>query len=242
MSIFADGGNAESKRRAQLQLQMPARLLMGAGIKTDDRKFGKRVRDATDKIGVVRDYPLANHYTLRFRRAAAKIFSDVRAAMPKQKNDNLQREIDAYIALYGVSLASDIADALKTKVAAAVATGAAGGATETETAERITELTGGAIAARRAIRIARTEVHAMMLHYSSRIAEKELGARKKKWNAATHQERTRPSHRAASGQQRKIGEAFIVGGAAMRYPGDPRGPARERINCRCVLTWEFPPE
>ena len=40
----------------------------------------------------------------------------------------------------------------------------------------------------------------------------------------------------AGGQVRGIDEPFIVGGAQLRYPGDPQGPARETVQCRCALT------
>ena len=49
-------------------------------------------------------------------------------------------------------------------------------------------------------------------------------------------ERVRPTHRAAGGQVRGLDEPFIVGGAQLRYPGDPRAPARETVQCRCALT------
>ena len=52
-------------------------------------------------------------------------------------------------------------------------------------------------------------------------------------------ERVRPTHRVAGGQVRGINEPFIVGGAQLRYPGDPRGPAKETIQCRCALTTRF---
>ena len=42
------------------------------------------------------------------------------------------------------------------------------------------------------------------------------------------------SHRAANGQTVGIHEDFIVGGAALAFPGDPAGPPEEVINCRCV--------
>lgn len=48
-------------------------------------------------------------------------------------------------------------------------------------------------------------------------------------------ERTRLSHRAANGQIRNVTGAFDVGGAELRYPGDPRGPLEETMECRCVL-------
>ena len=49
-------------------------------------------------------------------------------------------------------------------------------------------------------------------------------------------ERVRETHYNASGQVRGMDEPFIVGGAQLRYPGDPQGPARETIQCRCALT------
>ena len=51
---------------------------------------------------------------------------------------------------------------------------------------------------------------------------------------ATPDDRTRPSHRDADGQQVEVGEFFDVGGAKMEYPGDPAG-GDESWNCRCTL-------
>jgi hypothetical protein len=31
-----------------------------------------------------------------------------------------------------------------------------------------------------------------------------------------------------------VDEAYIVGGHSLMFPRDPRGPAEETINCRCV--------
>ncbi len=57
----------------------------------------------------------------------------------------------------------------------------------------------------------------------------------KTWNSLLDG-RERPSHASASGQQRSSGSPFSVGGSSLRYPGDPRAPARERCRCRCFLT------
>jgi hypothetical protein len=38
-----------------------------------------------------------------------------------------------------------------------------------------------------------------------------------------------------SGTQIPVSQAFIVGGAAMMYPGDPSAPLDETANCRCVI-------
>lgn len=56
----------------------------------------------------------------------------------------------------------------------------------------------------------------------------------KSW-LATEDARTRPTHVAADGQRTLLSEPFIVGGARLQYPGDPRGPAQEVIACRCTF-------
>lgn len=52
---------------------------------------------------------------------------------------------------------------------------------------------------------------------------------------SSHDNRVRTSHTKADGQQREIGRQFRVGGALLKFPGDPNAPAREIINCRCTI-------
>lgn len=49
--------------------------------------------------------------------------------------------------------------------------------------------------------------------------------------------RERPSHRRANGQTVALRDSFQIGTppTPMLYPGDPRAPAREVINCRCSV-------
>lgn len=50
-------------------------------------------------------------------------------------------------------------------------------------------------------------------------------------------ERVRSSHADMHGQKQPLGQPFISGdGNELDYPGDPNAPAKEVINCRCVLT------
>jgi SPP1 gp7 family putative phage head morphogenesis protein len=56
---------------------------------------------------------------------------------------------------------------------------------------------------------------------------------------ATGDARTRPSHREADGQLVLLEQQFEVGGATLDHPGDPAGPAREVVNCRCTVTYQF---
>lgn len=51
---------------------------------------------------------------------------------------------------------------------------------------------------------------------------------------STDDTRTRPTHVEADQQRTLLSEPFRVGGAQLLFPGDPRGPAQEVINCRCT--------
>lgn len=46
---------------------------------------------------------------------------------------------------------------------------------------------------------------------------------------------TRPSHRRADGQVRRLTDTFTVGGANLMYPLDPSAPADEVVNCLCDM-------
>lgn len=52
---------------------------------------------------------------------------------------------------------------------------------------------------------------------------------------STDDKRTRPTHVEADQQRTLLSEPFRVGGAPLLFPGDPRGPAGEVINCRCSM-------
>lgn len=94
----------------------------------------------------------------------------------------------------------------------------------------------------RALVIARTEAlsaynagtHAGFLAYAQQVG----GEWEKGW-LATHDHRTRPTHRAAdigtpaTGQRVPLTEPFKVGTALLDFPGDPTGPPEEVIQCRC---------
>lgn len=58
----------------------------------------------------------------------------------------------------------------------------------------------------------------------------------KRW-LATHDERTRDSHRAMDGEEVPYDEKFSNG---LEYPGDPSGSAAEVYNCRCTIVTIYP--
>lgn len=59
---------------------------------------------------------------------------------------------------------------------------------------------------------------------------------------ATDDARTRKTHEHAEGQRVPVGGTFTVGGAELRFPGDPSGPPQEVIQCRCTMLLVEPGE
>lgn len=85
----------------------------------------------------------------------------------------------------------------------------------------------------RAMLIARTESTSTMNH-AGLMAFVSEGVKTKVW-VATGDGRTRATHAAASGEEVGLNSRFAVGGARLRYPGDPSGPVDEVANCRCTM-------
>ena len=96
------------------------------------------------------------------------------------------------------------------------------------------------ITRRRAALIARTETHGAASfanhQYHQELANDTGIEMMKKW-VATADDRTRSDHADANGQVVAMDEDFTVGGAKMKHAGDPRGGAKNVINCRCVIVY-----
>lgn len=88
----------------------------------------------------------------------------------------------------------------------------------------------------RARAIARTEVHAGSQASSLKAAEVIGIDTVKEWNAI-EDSRTRPDHLTADGQQVDLTSSFDIGGSSMAHPGDPSAPAKQVVNCRCVMDY-----
>jgi SPP1 gp7 family putative phage head morphogenesis protein len=87
-------------------------------------------------------------------------------------------------------------------------------------------------AASRAKTIARTEVYGAM-NFARKQGMVESPFTREVWFTSLD-ERVRESHAEMHGETKQTGEAWIVGGASLEFPGDPEGPAEETINCRCI--------
>jgi len=60
------------------------------------------------------------------------------------------------------------------------------------------------------------------------------------WNIANDSKVRNPSHTTMRNQQRPFGEPFLSGnGNLLRYPGDPRAPANDVVQCRCAVSTRY---
>lgn len=98
----------------------------------------------------------------------------------------------------------------------------------------------GAVSLARARMIARTEMGAAANAGLLAGADAHGAKVKRKW-ACIEDERVRATHFEANDQEIEPGGRFHVGNAFLEYPGDPKGPAKEIINCRCTMLLEYIP-
>lgn len=147
------------------------------------------------------------------------------------------RSAIAWLKERGGRLVRGITERLRKRLSTTLQTGYRAGAGEDELAAMVERAFSGEIARGRAARIARTEIHTASNHgtiEAARASERDLI---KIW-LAVEDKRTRKSHARADGQERDLHKPFRVGGADLDYPGDPNGPAKEVIACRCTLLLE----
>ncbi len=148
----------------------------------------------------------------------------------KDARSSYSRAVEEWVGTFGAAQVVKVGDSTKRGIVRAVRAGQAEGEGIPGIGKRIRERTSGTIGRTRALVIARTEVHA-----ASQAAAQEAQLAldlpaKREWITA-QDNRTRDTHREADRQIRDQDKPFDVGGAKLRYPGDPNGPAAEVINC-----------
>lgn len=148
-----------------------------------------------------------------------------------------QAAIRTWIASYAAAKVTRILETTRMRIRKSIERGEEQNEPPRVLARRITEETGGEIARSRAETIARTESLTAASVGADEAAQSTGLQLDKRW-LATEDMRTRPSHAKANDQVRAMDKLFDVGGAKLRFPRDPNGPAKECINCRCVVLYE----
>ena len=98
----------------------------------------------------------------------------------------------------------------------------------------------GSFSRYRANTIARTETHSAASYANHQVnASLNIPNQMNRW-VSVSDARARATHVAANGTEVPLDEDFVVGGVAMAYTGDPKGGAKNVINCRCVTLYIDP--
>jgi uncharacterized protein with gpF-like domain len=145
--------------------------------------------------------------------------------------DNIMREWALSI---GSQKITQISETTRSDIRRIVEAGIAAGESEKEIADKIWAVS-PTKSMSRAQTISRTESHAAANAATQASAKAVNVPMRRRWASASA--RVRDTHDRADGQTVGMDEPFIVGGHKLRYPGDPRGPAEEVINCRCAVVF-----
>lgn len=152
----------------------------------------------------------------------------------KSFRDTYRKAIGDYYKRHALQAAVTVTESLRKKFRRVIAR-AGKQRTRREIAQFIrdeTNLTKG-----EAERIARTEAHTAS-QIGSREGAKATGLPLiKRWLSA--ERRVRPTHAEADGQERELNKPYSIGGHEAMHPGDPKLPAKERINCRCQEAYDI---
>jgi uncharacterized protein with gpF-like domain len=216
-------------------IRMQAKTFKGTGLYSRNAAYRKLENEL---FGVM---------TLHYRRVFITVFKDNEARYEKINKSvdvsvfGRNRDIERLIELYNNERKLFLAymtQSVINSVQKIISKGRVEGLTLTQIAKNITKTT--PIARRRAAAIARTETHnaaSFAQHQYHKTVGDEYDIRMMKRWAATNDLRTRSAHSAVNGQVRAMDEPFDVGGTQMMHAGDPKGGAKNVINCRCVIIY-----
>lgn len=155
----------------------------------------------------------------------------------KQAETLFERELLLYAEEQSLAAATSISASSKALVSRIISNGEAAGESVRTIATEIRKATG--LSPFRAARVARTETHSAAMHASQTFAKSTDLELIKIWLTTTD-DVTRDTHITADLQERELDDSYDVGGASLRFPGDPGGPVEEIVNCRCGELYEEP--
>lgn len=238
---------------------LPQRLRAEAFIREGEARIGRtwfrsltrfldRVRPAVTRDGGVDPGRVSDHQQFWTEQVDAEILPEVGNVLSeawRRVTDVGDPPTDPYVSTY-LNEAGNRLVRLPDEVYGLIVAEVERGITEGRALDRVTEdiqriltSTGSEYWPNRARTVARTETIGAVNAGVFRGAVLEAGVRGdvapfKQW-ISTADKRTRPDHMEADKQRTLLSEPFTVGGAKLLFPGDPRGPAAQVINCRCSL-------
>jgi SPP1 gp7 family putative phage head morphogenesis protein len=142
--------------------------------------------------------------------------------------------VQGFIAREAFKKSKLITETTLNKARGIISSGVKEGKGEKEIAGNLEDGIGGAVSDFRAETIARTEVHNAATYGMQAAAEESDRDLTREW-VAVEDQRTRPSHADADGQQREMDDPFDVGGEEIDRPGE--GSDENSINCRCTVIY-----
>jgi uncharacterized protein with gpF-like domain len=177
----------------------------------------------------------------RILDAAKKSSAAVRSTKASvQRTAQYDKAVTDWVRTYGAVKVTEISGTTATQamriINDATAAGIAAGENEVAVGRAIMQQmreAGSPISQLRARMIARTEAHTASTAATHEAAIALDFPTRKEW-IASKDDRTRESHRLADGTTVQMGEAFVVEGESLQYPGDPSGSAANTVNCRCI--------
>jgi len=157
----------------------------------------------------------------------------------KDVDSEFIRRQKEYIAENGLKKAEAISETTKRKINRIIVNGISEGKGPRDVARGIVSSisgTGRQTARTRSIMIARTETHSAANSAMNDAIGSTGFSPIKEWGTV-EDGRVRPDHEAADGQRVGFNESFSIGADTLKFPGDPRGPASQIVQCRCVLLY-----
>lgn len=180
---------------------------------------------------------------LQYRRTMSDfrnvVVQDGKSAMPWERKEFLdiwETAVRTWLGRYALRRATQVAGNFFADVRNELESSYAEGLGAAAAARRVRQVVGDAWTVWKAQRLARTEAHTAS-SVGMEEAVRSTGLQVDREWLAAEDNRTRESHALADGQIRAVDEPFQVGGVSMMFPGDPDGPAKEVVNCRCTLLY-----
>ncbi len=179
------------------------------------------------------------------RHFGAKTYQDIQSriksvgASETKAFDFTTDDILKYITVTSAEKVTFITETTKTDIKNIIIDSMAEGASILAMTESLDKLYLDKIIPNRSRTIARTEVVSASNFGSLAGAQQTTPKLRKVW-IPTFDDSTRDSHRAMANHPAiKLSESFDVNGSRGKYPADFSLPAKESINCRCAVGYEY---